>query len=66
MRFRAHVSSWDCMDTVHIAAVVYDDDVPSIGERVPVLSTKTVLQGTGEDDPRQWLIDALVAVLEAT
>jgi len=54
------------MDQVHIAAAVYDDEVLTTGERLPVVSTKTVLQGTGEDDPRQWLIDALVAVLEET
>lgn len=66
MRLRAHLSAWDCMDTVHVSAAVYDDDVPSNGERLPVVSTKCVIQGTGEDDPRQWLIDALVAALEGT
>jgi len=54
------------MDEVHIAVAVYDDAQPVTGERLPVVSTKVVIQGTGEDDPRQWLIDALVAALEET
>lgn len=66
MRLRAHLTAWDGLDKIHCAVQVYDDALPAAAQREPILSTKVVLQGTGEDDVRQWLVDILVAVVEAT
>jgi len=64
MRYEARVTAFDVLDQVHVAVVVYGPELEgSIGQEV-VMSTSVAAQGTGESNPRQWTIDALVALLE--
>lgn len=65
MRYEARVTAYDMLDRVTVAVVVLEAaDIPQVSQRV-VLRSMTTVQGTGELDPRQWAIDALVAALEA-
>ena len=65
MMFIATVSAYDCMESVAVAATVYlapDQDSPNVQR---VYHASVTVQGTGEEDPRRWLRDALVALAEA-
>lgn len=57
------VQAFDCLGQVHVAASVRQNT--GVGEvNDLVLHVFTDFQGTGEDDPREWLKDALVALVE--
>lgn len=62
--YLASVSAYDALEDVHINAVVRQagDDLES--PVTSVLHQQCVVRGTGELDPREWLRDALVALLE--
>lgn len=65
MRYEARVTAYDMLDQVTVALVVLEaSDIPQVSTKVVLRSTTTV-RGTGEEDPRQWAIDALVAALES-
>jgi len=61
----ASLNAYDVMDLVHIHASVRTTSE----DRSEAISTElhctTTIQGTGEDDARQWLLDALVGMIEA-
>lgn len=61
----ASAHAYDVMDTVTITAIVRS--VPGTGETPAetVLRATTTLSGVGETDPREWLVDILVALLES-
>jgi hypothetical protein len=62
--YQAQVHTFDCLDSVHVAVTVRAmDDLP--GPNYVVLHESTDVRGVGEQDPRQWLKDALVALIEA-
>lgn len=62
----ATVSAYDALDAVVVTAHVRQyGDVPEEPSSI-VFECTTSLPGTGESDPRQWLVDALVGLLEAT
>lgn len=64
MRYEAHVSAYDVMDQISVGCVVRDI-YGATGERPEVvLAVGTILRGEGISDPREWLRDALVAILE--
>lgn len=65
MHYTATINAWDVMDTVHVTATVRA--TPGIGETPPerALSASTTVSGVGETDPREWLVDVLVALLES-
>lgn len=64
MRYEAHISVYDVMDQISVGCVVRDTYTPT-GERPElVLSVGTILRGEGISDPREWLRDALVGILE--
>jgi len=58
------INAYDALDRVVVAAVVrataggVDDPI------VDVLQHVSTIPGVGEDDPREWLRDALVGLLE--
>lgn len=61
----ATVHAYDVMDSVMITAVVRSTEGVGL-ERSPVeLRATTTISGVGEDDPREWLRDALIGLLEA-
>lgn len=60
---QAEVHTFDCLGNVHIAASVRQTDGLTQTSSL-VLHVSTDVQGTGEDDPREWLRDALIALLE--
>jgi len=61
--FIANISFYDCMSEVMLAATVHDLDGPE-GSLERVLTCSDQVPGTGEANPREWLRDALVALLE--
>jgi hypothetical protein len=63
MRFVAHVHLLDLLDQIVIYAEVLSGDDPA-ATLEPVLKLSTSLQGEGVTDPREWLADALVALVE--
>lgn len=64
MRYFANVYAYDVMDSVQITVSLrtvgdQEEDTLSV-----VLHTATTILGKGEDNPREWLRDALVGALE--
>ena len=59
----ATVHAYDCMDQVQVSVQARDID-EDIHEGDPPYVLVTTFPGTGEDDPRQWLRDLLVGILE--
>lgn len=52
------------LDQVHLTVRLFRyDGLESAGSLV--LQESTTIRGTGESDPREWLRDALVALLES-
>lgn len=65
MYFTATITCYDVMDKVGITANVYLYG-PDPDRRAECVYHKvTTVPGEGVDSPRQWLEDALVALLEA-
>jgi hypothetical protein len=65
MRYEVHISAYDVMDVVTIGCILKCQKSVAEGSAVPVLTVGTVIAGQGEDDPREWLIDVLVGLLES-
>lgn len=61
---QAEIHTFDCLDTVHIAVLVRQSDGLGTPNSV-VLQHSTTVQGDGTTDPRDWLRDALVSLLES-
>lgn len=65
MWYQANVTAYDMIDHVQVSATVIGrDDLGQAIERQ--VQTSTTFPGTGEQDARQWLKDALVALIEVT
>lgn len=65
MWFVTTINAYDALDRVVVAAVVRQT-AGGIGDPIEVaFQHVTTVEGVGEDDPREWLRDALVALLEA-
>jgi len=64
MRFHATITAYDYLDKVGVTANVYED--APLGERGPrvVYHKVATVQGSGEDNPEQWLRDAVITLLE--
>lgn len=65
MWYSASLNAHDVLDQVYISVRVWGDG--GIGERqmVEQFSCAATVDGCGEGDPRQWMRDALVGMLEA-
>lgn len=65
MRYYCYVSGFDMLDEITLQAVVKCDrrDIGE-GEPLEVLRCSTTFKGVGEPDPREWLKDALIGLLE--
>jgi hypothetical protein len=60
----ATVNAYDVMGEIAVTAVVRTAP-PGGGESIStVLQCSTTFPGVGEDDPREWLRDVLVGLLE--
>lgn len=65
MWYVATVNAYDALDKVVVAAVLRQT-TGEVGDTMhDVVQCVTTIDGVGEDDPRQWLRDALVGLLEA-
>ncbi len=64
MYYTASIHAYDVLDQVQVTARVrlYESTLVD-GSRIEHECT-TTFQGTGETDPRQWLQDVLVGLLE--
>lgn len=58
------VHAYDVLDTVHVHAHVRARGDTPADPIDTVFECTTSVPGTGESDPRLWLQDALVALLE--
>lgn len=65
MRYEAHVSAYDVMDQVTIGCIVRGQQSVAEGHPIVLLSIATEIAGEGISDPREWLRDALIGILEA-
>lgn len=65
MYFTATVTCYDVMDKIGITANVYAYGPDPEVRAECVYHKVTTVQGEGVDSPREWLQDALVALLEA-
>lgn len=65
MWFSASVFAYDCLGQVQVNLRVYGDGGTGEGQNRELFSCATTVSGSGEDNPREWLRDALVAALEA-
>lgn len=64
MMYQAHLTSYDTLDRVHSTVRLFSyDGLDSAGTLV--LQESYTFRGTGEDDPREWLRDQLVGIIEA-
>jgi len=63
MWYTAKISAYDVLNTITVAARMdlKDDEGQSLPD---VMTYRTSFQGKGELDPREWLKDALIALLE--
>jgi len=65
MWYIATVNAYDALDKVVVAAVLRST-TGEVGDPLEDrLKVVTATDGVGEDDERQWLKDALVALIEA-
>jgi len=58
------IHAYDCLDRVACSVFLYDLDQPAGDDRL-ALGLVTTVRGCGEDDPKVWVSDALLAILEA-
>lgn len=64
MWYVATLNAYDALDRV-VVAVVLRATAGGVGDPIEnVVEHVTTIPGVGEDDPRQWLRDALVGMLE--
>jgi hypothetical protein len=64
MRYEARLSAYDVMDQVHVGCNVRATEGELWAPAVEVLLVTTTIRGEGISDPREWLRDALIALLE--
>ena len=64
MHYIASVHAYDVMDSIVITAEVRSTEDSPERPTASVLRATTVIVGIGETDPREWLQDALVGILE--
>ena len=65
MWYVATINAYDAMDRVVVAAVVRAT-AGGVGDPIEdVLQHVEAIPGVGENDPREWLRDALVGLLES-
>lgn len=64
MRYVANIHVIDVMDQIWVAASIRDhSDVNGQGA-IEVAALSDSFAGVGEPDPREWLRDALIGILE--
>ena len=64
MRYEARITAYDMLDRITVAATLWetaerDDSTPE-----PLLRTVITVPGEGITDPRLWLRDALLSLVE--
>lgn len=65
MWYVATINAYDALDRVVVAAVVRASAGGTGDPITDVLQHVSAIEGVGEDDPREWLRDALVGLLES-
>lgn len=64
-QFIANISAWDALDRVWVSAVVREASGSPDSPTIEVTALSDTFAGVGEPDPREWLRDALIGILEA-
>lgn len=65
MRLVTTVHAYDVMDRVQVGATVRQYEETTREPSDTVLVCTTTFPGTGETDPKEWLRDALIGLLES-
>ena len=65
MWFMASVHAYDVMDRIQVTASVAVAETEEGRAIRPVLTANTSIDGAGVSNPRDWLEDVLVALIEA-
>lgn len=65
MRYEARVSAYDVLDQVWVGGSLSSQEEALSTQPSIILHISTQIDGTGESDPREWLRDALIGLLEA-
>jgi hypothetical protein len=64
MRYEARITAYDLFDQVAIGARVWDSHETEGVKGLDLVWVTTTFPGEGQTDPRRWLAEALVALLE--
>jgi hypothetical protein len=64
MWIHATVTAYDLLDSVHVVANVRVSPDAASDDPPPALTIVTSVPGEGQTDAREWLRDALIALLE--
>jgi len=64
MRYVASIHAYDVMDQVWVSAVVREYGSDPLSTTVEVIALSDTFAGVGEPDPREWLRDCLIGLLE--
>lgn len=64
MWYTATLTAYDCLDSVVIVVTVRSTNPGPDGGLTTELEHCATVEGVGEGNPRQWLVDALVSALE--
>jgi len=65
MHYIASAHAYDVLDTVQITVLVQATEGTGETRLSTALRATTTVEGVGETDPRLWLTDVLVALIEA-
>jgi len=65
MYLMATLNTFDCIDRVHMGVTVRALTDGPDGAWETVFRCSTTIPGEGETDPRQWIKDSLIGMLEA-
>lgn len=64
MRYELRLTAYDVMDQVWVSMSLHQSPDTPGQPSAPLLHWIGQAQGTGESDPRQWAIDALLTAVE--
>lgn len=64
MRYEVRIGAYDVLDTIWFSAMVTETESFNKGPAITVVHIADQIAGQGESDPREWLRDVLLAILE--
>lgn len=65
MRYEARITAYDCLDKVQVVLNASDTTATATNDLTMHLNLAVTVDGKGTDDVRQWVREALVALLSS-